>query len=83
VKHEVVRILEAPTPPKSLTIVLNPRLRAYVEQNYRDALHKLEEKYGVEIGVAMNEAFHVENYAIERIATADWKMSPAPAMAQN
>ncbi|MEI7632914.1 MAG: Rne/Rng family ribonuclease [bacterium] len=71
IKHEITRLLEDPNPPAALNIVVNPKIRAHIDQNYRDALKRFEQKYGVEIKIGMNDVFHVEVYAIDKIARDD------------
>jgi Ribonuclease G/E len=68
IKHEIVGILEGASPAPSLNIVTNPKIRAYLDDNYREALQRLKNRYGVEIRISISDTFHVENYAIERLS---------------
>ena len=68
-KHEVVRNLELQRPASALTITVNPRIRAYIDQNYKDVIRRLEQKYDTEIRIVMSDIFHIENYQIEKQAT--------------
>ncbi len=68
IKNDIVQALQTSTPAPSLNIVCNPRIRAFMDQNCRDMLKQLEERYSVELKIGMSDVFHVENYAIERIA---------------
>jgi ribonuclease G len=67
IKHELLKTLEATRPAPSLNITVNSRIRGYIDQNYRDAIRKLEQRYDVEIRFSMSDVFHVENYAIEKL----------------
>jgi ribonuclease G len=75
IKNEIIRIAEGASPAPNLNIVVNPRIRAHLEQNYRDALTRFEDKYGIEIRVGMSDVFHVENYAIERMTRSGERIS--------
>ncbi|MGI8907992.1 MAG: Rne/Rng family ribonuclease [Candidatus Sumerlaeaceae bacterium] len=66
IKHELVKTLESTKPAPSLNVTVNSRIRGYVDQNYRDAIRRLEQRYDVEIRFSMSDVFHVENYAIEK-----------------
>lgn len=68
-KHEVVRQLESARPAPTLNITVNPKIRAYVDQNYRDVIRRLEQKYDTEIRITMSDVFHIENYQIEKLET--------------
>lgn len=67
IKHEIVKMLESSRPAPSINVTVNPRIRAYVDQNYREATRRLEQRYDVEIRFSMSDVFHVENYAIEKL----------------
>lgn len=67
IKHEMIKILEGASPAPSLNIITNPKIRAYIEQHYRETLQRLEQKYGCDIRISMSDVFHVENYAVERV----------------
>lgn len=68
IKHEIIRLLEAGQPyPPSLNIIMNPRIRTYIDQNYRETLQRLEQKYDVQIRLAISDVFHMENYSIEKL----------------
>lgn len=69
IKHEMVRQLESAKPAPTLNITVNPKIRAYVDQNYRDVLRRLEQKYDTEIRFIMSDIFHIENYQIEKLET--------------
>lgn len=69
IKHEVVRQLESTKPAPTLSITVNPRIRAYIDQNYRDVIRKLEQKYDTEVRITMSDIFHIENYQIETAET--------------
>lgn len=75
IKHEIVGILSSSRPAPSLNITVASRIRAYVDQNYRDAIRRLEQRYDCEIRFTMSDVFHVENYAIERTS-----VPPAPVL---
>jgi Rne/Rng family ribonuclease len=66
IKHDIVNILETSQPRPSLHVVVNPKLRAFIEQNYKETIARWQEKYGVEVTFGMSDMLHVENYAIER-----------------
>jgi ribonuclease G len=66
IKHEIVRMLEAQRPAPSLLITVNPKIRGYIDQNYREVIRRLEQKYETEIRVLMSDVIHVENYSIEK-----------------
>lgn len=69
IKHEMVRQLESAKPAPTLNITVNPKIRAYVDQNYREVLRRLEQKYDTEIRFIMSDIFHIENYQIEKLET--------------
>lgn len=70
IKHEIVRQLEMTKPAApNLNITVNPRIRAYIDQNYKDVLRRLEQKYDTEIRISMSDIFHIENYQIEKAET--------------
>lgn len=69
IKHEVVRQLESVKPAPTLNITVNPKIRAYVDQSYRDVIRRLEQKYDTEIRITMSDIFHIENYQIEKLET--------------
>jgi len=70
IKHEIVRQLELTKPAvPNLNITVNPRIRAYIDQNYKDVLRRLEQKYDTEIRISMSDIFHIENYQIEKAET--------------
>lgn len=69
IKHEMVRQLESGKPAALLSITVNSRIRAYIDQNYRDVIRRLEQKYDTEIRVTMSDIFHMENYQIEKAET--------------
>jgi ribonuclease G len=81
IKHDIVNILETSQPRPSLHVVVNPRLRAFIEQNYKDTLARWQEKYGVEVTIGMSDLLHVENYAIERIEPTGAESVPASSNA--
>jgi len=66
IKHEVVRQLESMRPAPTLSITVNPRIRAYIDQNYREVIRRLEQKYDTEIRFSMSDIYHIENYQIEK-----------------
>ncbi|MBX7245812.1 MAG: Rne/Rng family ribonuclease [Candidatus Sumerlaeaceae bacterium] len=66
IKHEIIGLLEGTKTPPSLTIVTNPKIKAYIDQNYRDTLDKWCQKYDVKIDLVLSDAFHIENYALEK-----------------
>jgi len=65
-KHEIVRHLEANKPSPSLNITVNSKIRGYIDQNYRETIRKLEQRYEAEIRFSMSDVFHIENYSIEK-----------------
>jgi Rne/Rng family ribonuclease len=84
IKHEMMTMLHGEHPPREISIVTNPKIRAYIDQNYRETLTRLEQKHGVEISLSMSDAFHVENYAVDGVGrngqrmTADGAETAAP-----
>jgi len=66
IKHEVVRLLESARPAPTLNITVNPRIRAYIDQNYREVIRRMEQKYDTEIRFSMSDIYHIENYQIEK-----------------
>ena len=68
IKNDVVQILDGTGQHPSLNIICNPRIRAYIDQNCREVIESMKKRFGVDIRVSMSDVFHVENYAIERIA---------------
>lgn len=68
IKHELVRVLDGAQPAPSLNIVMNPKIRTYIDQTHREALAKLEQKYSTDIRLSISDVFHVENYAIEKVS---------------
>ncbi|MCX7716867.1 MAG: Rne/Rng family ribonuclease [Candidatus Sumerlaeaceae bacterium] len=81
IKHDIVNILETSQPRPSLHVVVNPRLRAFIEQNYKDTITRWQEKYGVEVTIGMSDLLHVENYAIERSEPTGAESVPASSNA--
>ncbi len=69
IKHEMVRQLESGKQAALLSITVNSRIRAYIDQNYRDVIRRLEQKYDTEIRITMSDIFHMENYQIEKAET--------------
>lgn len=83
IKHEVLRLLEAGQPyPPSLSITVNPRIRAYVDQNYQETLQRIEQKYAVQIRWTISDVFHMENYSIEKLSRDYRAGQPLPAPAE-
>ena len=68
IKNDIVQIVEENNPPPSLNIICNPRIRAYLDQNCREDIEAFKKRYEIDIRISMSDVFHVENYAIERMA---------------
>lgn len=68
IKNDIVQIVEDNKPPPSLNIICNPRIRAYLDQNCREDIEAFKKRYEIDIRISMSDVFHVENYAIERMA---------------
>lgn len=64
IKHELVRILEA-SHPSNINLTVNPKIRLYIDQNYKDVFRRLEQKYDTEIHVSISDVFHMENYQLD------------------
>ena len=83
IKNDVVQILDGAGQPPSLNVICNPRIRAYIDQNCREAIDALKKRFGVDIRVSMSDVFHVENYAIERMGhSGDRSVLPVVAEAE-
>lgn len=68
IKNDIVQIVEENSPAPSLNIICNPRIRAYLDQNCREDIEAFKKRHNIDIRISMSDVFHVENYAIERMA---------------
>lgn len=66
IKNAIIEILETSYPKTDLVLHVNPTMKEFIENQCREALQRIQERYGVQLSLEASEKIHVENYQIEK-----------------
>ena len=65
IKHDIIGILNSPQCSETLEVLVNPRIKDYIDCNCRETLEEWKEEFGTEVIISKNDMLHIEHYAID------------------